>query len=62
MQWTNRVGFVFTLFSEFEMTEETLEQNVGSVAITLPKKRTTISPLPIYNVVPTYFTGSFSFG
>ena len=48
MQWTNRVGFVFTLFSEFEMTEETLEQNVGSVAITLTKKRTTIFPLPTY--------------
>ena len=60
MQWTNRVGFVFTLFSEFEMTEETLEQNVGSVAITLSKKRTTIYPSPIYYVVPTYYSQGLS--
>ena len=54
MQWTNRVGFVFTLFREFEMTYRNIEQNVGSVAITLSKKRTTIYPSPIYYVVTSH--------
>ena len=45
MQWPNRVGFVFTLFSEFEIKRN---KNVGSVAITLTTKRTTI-PLLVYN-------------
>ena len=44
MQWTNRVGFVFTHFSEFEMTVETQKKTQEAWQLHYPRKGPRFTP------------------